>query len=382
MKIAYCIAATYNAGGMERVLANKANYLIESGHDVHIITTDQQGKSPYFSLDNRVKQHDLGINYCDNVGASLLKKISSYNRKQRAHQKVLAVLLKEIRPDITISMFDHEVPFLWKITDGSKKIVEIHFSRFKRLQYGRRGVWRLIDQWRSRQDKVCAARYARFVVLTEEDKTYWGTMPNIVVIPNANSFEPPETAKLENTRAIAVGRYDYQKGFDELIAAWAIIAAVAPRWTLHIFGKGPLRAALLEQIAKLGLQQQVFLEAPVADITNAYLQSSVLVMTSRYEGLPMALLEAQVCGLPLLAYACKCGPRDIIEDGANGYLIEEGNQKMLAERLLKLLNNKDLREQMGVTSKRYAANFSQEKVMKKWLDLFHQLINKPDVKAS
>lgn len=375
MKIAYCIAATYNSGGMERVLANKANYLVDQGHEVHIITTDQQGKPPYFSLDSRIVQHDLEVNYSDHIDSSLVKKVSSYAAKQRKHKEGLKLLLDKLCSDITISMFDQELSFLWKLKDGSKKILEIHFSRFKRLQYGRRGLWRLVDQLRSNLDKFWARKYERFIVLTEEDKHYWGEMPNIEVIPNANSFSPDSPAELVNKSVIAVGRYDYQKGFDELIQAWARVANVEPEWSLHIFGQGPLKELLLELIEKLKLQDCVFLENPVADIERAYLDSSILAMTSRYEGLPMALLEGQACGLPMVAYACKCGPRDIIDDGVNGYLVAEGDINAMANRLLGLIQNQELRMQMGYASKRLSINFSEENIMKKWLDLFYQLID-------
>ncbi|WDF68348.1 glycosyltransferase family 4 protein [Sphingobacterium oryzagri] len=379
MKIVYCIAATHNAGGMERVLANKVNYLVARGHELYIITTDQQEKHSFFFLDKRVRLYDLGINYCDNQDNAVLRKVWQYKRKQHKHKKALTELLISIGPDITISMFDHEVSFLWRIPDSSKKIVEIHFSRFKRLQYGRSGLLGILDKWRSHQDKIWAEKYAQFVVLTEEDKTYWGNMENIAVIPNANSFLPDVQATLTNNRVIAVGRYDYQKGFDELIQAWALIDKTFSDWSLHIFGKGPLKGALLDLIAKLGLKRSVFLEDPVIDIRHQYINSSVLAMTSRYEGLPMALLEAQVCGLPMVAYACKCGPRDIIQEGKNGFLIEEGDRISMANRLQQLMLDSELRIRMGSESTRLSANFSEDMVMNKWLDLFHQLHSPPSL---
>ena len=153
MRIVYCIAGTYNSGGMERVLANKANYLVSHGYEVFIITTDQRGKQPFFSLDERIRCYDLGINYEENNGKSLLNKIIHYPFKQWKHWKRLSELLRELRADIAISMFCNDVSFLWKIKDGSRKILEIHFSRYKRLQYGRKGAWKLADQWRSRMDE-------------------------------------------------------------------------------------------------------------------------------------------------------------------------------------------------------------------------------------
>ncbi|WP_437920462.1 glycosyltransferase family 4 protein [Sphingobacterium sp. LRF_L2] len=370
MKIVYCISATHNSGGMERVLTNKANYLVKAGHEVHVITTDQQGKPSFFELDPRVQCNDIGINYVESQQLGLFQKLLQYAVKQKKHQERISALLCYMKPDVTISMFDHDVPFLWKIQDGSAKILEVHFSRFKRLQYGRKGLWKLVDRWRSRQDLRQVAQYTRFVVLTQEDKGYWGALPNIQVIPNAHSFEPDSVANLADKRAIAVGRLDHQKNFEELVYAWVRASKACPDWVLHIFGKGPMKEQLEGLIRDLGLQDTVYINAPVKDITKEYLNSALLAMTSRYEGLPMALLEAQACGLPLVAYACKCGPRDIIQNGENGFLIKQGDREELTEHLILLMQDSILRKKMGAKAKALAANFTEEHVMRQWLDLF------------
>src|SRR5699024_8505768 len=162
LKIVYCISGTFNSGGMERVLANKVNYLVHKGYELTIVSTDQKGRKPYFDLDPRIKQVDLGINYSLLSKASLIKKSTLYYIKQKIHKKRLTKALKEINADIAVSMFDHEIPFLWDISDGSKKIVEIHFSRFKRLQYGRKGIWGMVDAYRSKEDLKWVRKYDRF----------------------------------------------------------------------------------------------------------------------------------------------------------------------------------------------------------------------------
>ena len=134
MKIVYCIAGTYNSGGMERVLANKANYLAVHGYEVVIITTDQRGKQPFFDLDRRIRCHDLGINYEENNGKSFLNKLVHYPFKQWKHRKRLSECLKQTNADIAVSMFCNDASLLWKMNDGSRKILEIHFSRYKRRQ--------------------------------------------------------------------------------------------------------------------------------------------------------------------------------------------------------------------------------------------------------
>lgn len=375
MKIVYCILGTFNSGGMERVLANKANYLAKHGHEVTIITTDQRGRSSYFEMDNRISKYDLGINYTGSV-KSLIGKIMMYPLKQWKHCKQLSALLKSLKADVVISMFDHDSSFLYKLKDGSKKVLEIHFSRYKRLQYGRTGIWKVIDDYRNKTDLATAEKYDGFVVLTKEDKGYWGNLPNINVIPNSNSFLPGSHAALHAKKVIAVGRYDYQKGFDELIQAWKQVYEVHPDWSLSIFGQGPLANMLQDLIDKLGLQSVVHLCAPVKNIEKEYVASSILAMTSRYEGLPMALLEGQVCGLPMVCYTCKCGPKDIIKDGENGFLVDEGDRSVLADKLIFLMDNEMLRKQMGWNSRLMALNYTEDLIMQQWLVLFNQLTGK------
>ncbi|WP_442590772.1 glycosyltransferase family 4 protein [Pedobacter sp. AW31-3R] len=374
MRIVYCIVSTFNSGGMERVLANKANYLAKHGNELFIVTTDQKGRKPFFKLNDHIVQYDLGINYTGNKG--LVRKILSYPGKQRKHRQKLSALLQQLKADVVISMFDLEVPFLYKIKDGSKKVVEIHFSRYKRLQYGNTGLLGWVDRFRSKQDWFIAQRYDRFVVLTQEDKLYWGNLKNIQVIPNANSFKPVVNADLKAKRVIAVGRYDYQKGFDELIRSWKQVHKVHPDWSLAIFGQGPLKTELQALIVDLQLEEAVQLCAPVNAIEKEYLASSILAMTSRYEGLPMALLEGQACGLPLVAYACKCGPRDIIKEGSNGFLLAEGDEEGLADKLIDLMDDAALREKMGKASLALSGDYAEDLIMKQWLMLFNQLTGK------
>ncbi|MBB6500965.1 glycosyltransferase family 4 protein [Pedobacter cryoconitis] len=373
MKLIYLINGTFNSGGMERVLANKANYLIGRGYDVSIVTTDQGGLRPFFTFSPKIKHYDLGINYTENNNKGIFIKLLQYPLKQWMHRKGLTDLLFRLKADIVISMFDHDASFLWSIKDGSKKVLEIHFSRFKRLQYSQTGIARLIDVWRNKNDFRVAGKYDRFVVLTQEDKIYWGDLSNIMVIPNANSFVPRDKADVSQKKVIAVGRYDQQKGFEDLIKAWHKIYQVHPDWILRIFGKGPLEKEMQRLIKDLNLEKAIRLCKPVQDLEKEYLQSSMVLMTSRYEGLPMALLEGQACGLPMVSYVCKCGPKDIIHQDINGFLVEEGNIEMFAQRVMELIRDPDKRIEMGVESIRFSENFSEKKIMLQWLELFQNL---------
>ena len=376
MKLLYTILGTYNSGGMERVLANKANYLARHGYEITIVTTDQKNRKPYFKLDPSIRLIDLGINYTDDLGKGFISRGISFLKKNIEHKRKLKKLLFQIKPDITVSMFDNDASFIPDINDGSKKVLEIHFSRFKRIQYGRKGIWKLIDNYRSKADLKTVKRFDRFVVLTEEDKGYWGELPNIQVIQNANSFESDLKAKLENKQVLAIGRFDYQKGFDDLIEIWSKVYEKYPNWRLNIFGHGPLKEKYEYLIRSLKLQDVVSLHPPTSDIKSVYLEHSILAMTSRYEGLPMVLLEAQVCGLPMVSYTCKCGPKDIITSGENGYLIREGNNDEFAERLIQLMEDAYFRKELGKAAALNSVNYQEQHIMAQWMTLFTDLIQK------
>jgi len=359
---------------MERVLARKVNYLADLGHELIIITTDQRGAKPFFSLDESVQQYDLGINYDENNGQGILAKALAYPRKKRLHKQRLQALLLKLRADIVISMFGDDSSFLPKIKDGSKKILEYHFSKLKRLQYGRTGLWRLVDVLRTKMDERTVKPFDRFVVLTAEDQGYWGALPNIRVIPNPLPFTSEETSSCRATKVVAVGRYDFQKNFSKLLQLWACIVPQFPEWTLEIYGNGALRGELEQEVKELGISSSVTLAQPTHQMKEVYLSASIYAMTSRYEGLPMVLIEAQQMGLPIVSFACPCGPRDVIHDGEDGFLIPMGEDDIFLKALTTLMASEEKRVCMGQRAREASARYEVDAVMNKWLTLFSELV--------
>lgn len=374
MKILYNIAGTYRSGGMERVLANKANWLARHGYEVVVATTDQCGRPDFFYMDSRIKIYDLDIRYEENNGSSLINKLIKFPFKQRLHKKKLMKLLEKERPDVTVSMFCNDVNFVARLKDGSRKILEIHFAKLKRLQYGRQGLWGVVDRILTKVDEFRVKKYDKFVVLTEADKKYWGLLPNITVIPNALTYDGYEVSSLNNHRAIAVGRLTYQKGFDRLIKVWRKVHVACPEWNLDIIGGGEDKEQLEGMIRKEGLEGIVSVVPPTDNIAQEYLEASLLVLTSRYEGFGLVLTEAHSFGVPTVAFDCKCGPSDIIIDGVNGFLVKEGDIDQLAEKIICLLQDDDMRIHMGKAAKLTSANFSEEKVMAQWVELFNEVV--------
>ena len=374
IKIIYCIPATYNSGGMERVLANKANWLVRNGYNVSILTTDQMARRPFFDFDPRIQFYDLGINYEENNGKSFLNKLIHYPFKQWKHKNALKRILMEQNADVVVSMFGNDASILPGINDGCRTVLEIHFSRFKRQQYGRKGIWKIVDDIRSRNDLKVVSKFDRFVVLTEEDKGYWGDLQNIQVIPNARTFVFDRPAELTEKKVIAVGRYCYQKALDRLIDAWSIVCQSVSDWKLYLVGDGEDRVSLQQQIEKLGLSDKVILGRAETDMPSVYTDASILALSSRYEGLPMVLLEAQAAGLPIVSFECKCGPRDVLTNGEDGFLVKEGDVETLAAKIRELIIDEDLRRRMGAEAYKNSERFSEEKVMTQWVELFNEVI--------
>ncbi len=377
MKIIYCIAGFYRPAGMERVLAGKANWLARHGHEVVIATTDQRGQEAVFPLDPGIRLVDLGVNYEENNGRSFLNKVLNYPFKKARHKKMLKDLIITEKPDIVDSMFCGEETFLPKFKDGSRKVLEIHFSRFKRKQYERKGIWRLSDNFRSLRDLRNAARFDKFIVLTKEDSCYWDGIPNLKVICNATPFTFERPACLDSKVVIAVGRYTCQKGLDRLIASWAKVKRVKDGngWTLRLVGDGEDRPVLEKMIEELGLKDSVVLGKSETEMKSVYSDASILALSSRFEGLPMALIESQSAGVPCVSFDCKCGPRDIVENGKNGILVRNGDIDAFAEGLLRLMKDDALRKNMGSKAFEMSSRFDEETVMKQWMDLFEKLLS-------
>lgn len=364
---------------MERVLLNKVSYLMtHTDWEIKIVTTDQKASPVFYALPQGVSTIDLDINYSDDNSLSPWDKIKGYLKKRKLHKKKLSKLLETEKADIVVSLYPSESSFYPSLNDGSKKVLELHFCKFFRLQYGRKGILGLIDKFRTWQDERIVRKFDKFVVLSNEDRGYWGELPNIQMIPNAALFVAKKHSDVLRKRIIAVGRLDYQKGFDRLIEAWRIIQ-LHPEfqdWQLDIFGQGEWKEMLQGRIHQYGLQDTLHINVPTQQIGEEYANSSLLVMSSNYEGFPMVMIEGMACGLPVVSFDFKCGPKDIIQHEQNGLLVKNGDIPGLAEAMMKVMGDEVLRKRMSEEAKKVTETYSEEKVMKQWVELFEGLVRK------
>lgn len=379
MKIIYCTHSTCNPGGMERVLLNKVTYFSHlPGWEVAVVTTDQHQRPPFYPFPEKVRMTDLGINYSEDNEKGAWKKITGYLRKRKEHKRKLTALLLKEKPDIVVSLYPSESSFIPDIKDGSKKVLELHYCKFFRLQYGRKGLLGWIDKLRTRQDEQIVRRFDKFVVLTNEDRGYWGNLPNIEVIPNAAMHVSDAYSDVMNKRVIAVGRLDYQKGFDRLIQAWELVQYTGKftDWKLDIFGQGEWREMLQQMIDKAELQNTVCLNRPTKQIGEEYVKSDMLVMSSNYEGFPMVMIEAMACGLPVVSFDYKCGPKDIIQTGINGLLVPNGDIQALADAMMKVMEDEAYRKMLSQNARKVVDTYSEQAVMSQWIRLFTSITAK------
>lgn len=375
MKIVYCTHSVYCPGGMERVLLNKVRWIRENTPwQVIIVTTDQEGRKPFYDFPEGVRIVDLGINYSRGNSLSPFGKITDYFHRRKLHRRRLTDFLMQERPDLTITLYPCEASFVPDIKDGSKKILEFHYSKNFRLQYNRQGLLGLADKWRTRADEKLVRRFDRFVVLTNQDARDWGDIPNMSVIPNAAIPLCSEHSDCLSRRVIAVGRLDYQKGFDRLIKAWRLVMDKGlTDWHLDIFGQGEWKDYLNGIIQENNLGNCVTVNAPVSDIAAQYTSSSLLAMSSNYEGFPMVMIEAMSCGLPVVTFDYKCGPRDIITPEVNGLIVPNGDIQAFADALVRVMTHTEMRRDMGRAALRVTERYSLDSVMKSWNNLFEKL---------
>ena len=378
MKIVYCLIDSSQAGGMERSICCKANYFADvMGDDVTIITTDRGLNENFFDFSSRIHFVDLGINYRELNDLPFFKRLKRQVQKRKKHKTLLEQTLKKIQADIVISTCTHEVSILCKINDGSRKIAESHLSKdHKKVEVSLSSqsllskLFTLVaDSRRNRFLKY----YDALVVLSESEKKNWDGLNDCVVsIPNFLPFYSDTTTDYAQKRVISVGRLSKEKGFSYLISAWKLVHQKHSDWELAIFGNGTELENLQRQIFDSGLEDNIRIHSSVKNISKEYLNSSLYVMPSINEVFGLVLPEAMSCGLPCIAFDCSEGLSEIINNGEDGFLVESENVDKLSEKIILLIENEQLRSQMGQNARANARHFLPENIMPQWIDLFYE----------
>lgn len=377
MKIFYIYTALTTKGGADRVITEKANWLSEQGHDVAIVTDTQMGRPPVFPLSSKVRLIDLAIDFSREYGHNFLVRTIIYFKLMHVYRKKLSDLLMLEHPDIVITTLGRDISFLTKIKDGSKKIGEAHttkyFIRNFHLLEKRNLLFKYLTKYfRWSMDRQ-VGRLDALVVLTEEHRNDWVLDIPVYVIPNSLPFVPERASTCTNKNVIMVGRYNNAKGYDYLISAWGKLHSKHPDWILNVYGSGELHNQVKRWIHDYQLESTIILHEPTDCIMDKYLESSICVLSSRYEGFSMVMLEGMACGVPFVSFDSPHGPRNVIRNGEDGILVEYLNVQALADGICKLIEDEELRKQYGKSARKNILRFSRDIVMKQWEDLFETL---------
>ena len=374
MIIAYCIDSINGIGGIQHVTLEKANALVElENYTVWILYADHSGKL-IFPLSSKVQTIDLGISYYEDDWKSPWHVLKGILFRRRKHKRELKKALNKIRPDVVISVGQSEKNIVPTIRGRWATIREFHFARNYRDLSSHSFFNCLLSLGGIIMDLFSLRQYDRIVVLTQEDKERnWPHWENVSVIPNPVYLSSLHSS-LESNRILSAGRLVYQKNYSSLIRAFALVSKRFPEWSLDIFGEGNERRELVSLIESLNLSDSVHLAGNQSNLKEQLPDYSLFTLSSRFEGFGLVLIEAMSGGLPVISYACPCGPKDIIRDGVDGFLVPPGDETMLAERICQLIEDENLRRRMGTAALERAKDYSLEKIIPMWTSLFEELV--------
>jgi len=381
MRIVYCIPGLYNAGGMERVLTQKVNWLAQhTNWEITIVTTEPVPYGQhrcYFPLDERVEVVELNIDFNADYKKGWVRRIAGHIHKQRVYKTQMVDLLVRKKADVWVSLCGKEIEWMGKVKIACRKIAEIHFAIDFREQWLQQqhkgGIWSAIGKFRTCQLVRNMQRIDRLVVLTSADQQAWQKkgIYHTDVITNPCYIMPQQEGSHHLNQILAVGRLEVQKGFDWLIEAWSKIATNFPDWTLRICGEGNERENLKLKIEDLRLKNRVIMEGLCNNLEEEYQNCKLFVLSSRYEGLPLALMEAMSCGVGCIAMDCEQGPSELIGHNERGVLVKKGDVTGLAQAIAQSINAPTHLQSLGNAARTYALkHWDIASVMQQWMQLF------------
>ena len=365
-KIVYCIDSLVNSGGTERVTTTKLNWWA-TRKDVSVwVVTLKEEQNPFFSLDESVKRIMLDVR---------AKDINAYKRE-------ITSFFERIRPDVVIAVTGMAVSVLPKMRDGSKKVLEFHYTKNFLVNFVKgihsirfRHLHLLKMRWLQWKLARQAKQYDCFVGLTQRDVGLWGNPPNMTYIHNPLSFRSEKKSTCENKRIISVGSWTPAKGMDQLLEAFGRIASKHADWHVDLYGSGQDRELLLKIISKYGMEKQVSLHAPCLNICDELVKSSIYAFPSRSDGFGLVITEAMECGLPTVAMDCECGPCEIVTQDT-GIVVPDKDIEAFSHALELLMDDDELRKTMGKNALQQVERFYPDTIMPQWVELFSDIVRR------
>ncbi len=362
MKIVYELERLSVYGGMQRIMVEKACWWADTlGYDVTLLVVYRDERQVAFPVSDRIRIVHLDLTRATRVFAPW----------------AIDRAVRRLAPDILVTCHVWGALACRLRTHRAKVVYEAHVPRPAMHHQWAIGV---------------AEMYADAVVtLTRGDAANYTRAKRVEVIPNFVDIIPTRNPDYHARRCIGVGRLSFEKDFSTMLRVWRDVCDVCAKtstsdssgrtidnlsdWTLDIYGDGPDRVGLERQIAELGLEGKVVLHAPTRHIAECYAQSSLCLVTSRFEGFGLVMAEAMACGLPVVAFDCPYGPCDLVADGHNGRLIPMAETQTMVEAVVSLMASPELRQRMGKAGAALSASYSKDSVMGQWQSLFESLIS-------
>ena len=365
MKLLYINPNINEAGGLPKVLSVKTNYLIENfDYQISILTQNNGHLSPFFEFNKKIDFFDMKLN------SYKFSKFFLYKQALNQHIKI-------INPDLIIvcdfGLKGFLIPFIVKTRIPI--LFEAHGSIYNEsVSYKHNIFSKYSHKLKYAYRDFCAKKFDYFVALSQESLKEWNNK-NGIVIPNPINNLDNRIALLKSKKVIVISRHSYEKGLDRLLKIWKIVNQKHPDWQLDIYGNLDESNSIIQLAKILEVEKSINFYEPVRNIKEKYFEASIYVMTSRTEGFGMVLLEAMSFGLPVIAYDCPIGPRSIIENNKNGFLIEDGNDNEFVNAIYKLIKNQNLRIDMGKNAKISSEKYNLDTIMKSWHKLFKKIVS-------
>ena len=370
MKVLYLTDQTFLHGGVEKVLSQKANYLADVlGDEVTVVTYRQQSKEPIYNFSKKIKFLDLEVDY--EIAKSYFH---PHNLKRiPRHFSRLKKILKEIQPEVIVSCsFGPDFYFIPALEKHIPKIKEFHSSRYFYKENSNSVQQKVLTKLTQFTEK----KYDQLVVLNESEQQFY-VNKNIAVIPNPTE-NSANRAIVSSKKIMAAGRISPVKNFGDLIEAFVHVAKAFQEWELHFFGEDYVgtQEKLEQKVKNHGLQSQIRFMGVSSDLKASMRNYSIYAMTSESECFPMVLLEALSVGLPVISYDSPTGPKHILTNNEDSLLVPYKNLDIFVEKLKQLMQNENLRKQLGAKGQVNVQRFSIEIIIHQWKDLFISLIDK------
>lgn len=361
MKLLYIVPKIKSAGGVARVLSIKANYFVEHfNYEVHILSQNEENDLPFYEFNSEIIFHNMILR------GNAFQFLKSYKNQ-------INCAIQEIKPDVILvadnGLKAYIFPFL--IKTKSPIVFESHGSKFiEENPLKSDFLAKFISKIKYRFKDFGIKKYNKVVALSKANLKEWN-VENGIIISNPSWVQTEIYSDLKHKKVIAIARNSYEKGLDKLLHIWKEVTKKHPDWILNVYTDD--FDCLNSKVCDLGIASTVFVCGFVKNIEDKYLESSIYAMTSRSEGFPMVLLEAMSFGLPCIAFDCPTGPRSLIKNEENGFLIPNHDFEKYVAKLSILIECEDIRIKLGKNAKQVSDNYSVEKIMGKWKNFLEEL---------